>query len=111
MPFVNRKISGRLDRRSWANPFYLEVDDLVAAEAEIVDQVELPGSPGVDVDQLTAERANLEALRHELTVCTRRAAHALRAAGLSTRDVGEILGISGARVVQLDREVAGAETG
>jgi DNA-directed RNA polymerase specialized sigma subunit len=83
---------------------WLEVDDLSAAGAAIVDRVELPRSAEVDVKVLVRQRARAEALRRDLARGTRSAAKALRAAGLSTRDVGEILGISGARVSRLDQE-------
>ena len=83
---------------------WLEVDDLAAAQADVVDRVELPRPADVDVNRLTRQRAATEAMRRELAVGTRRAAKALRSAGLSTRDVGEILGVSGARVAQMDHE-------
>jgi DNA-directed RNA polymerase specialized sigma subunit len=50
----------------------------------------------------------VEALRGEVAAATRRATADLRRMGLSTRDVGEILGISGARVAQIERESGAA---
>lgn len=86
---------------------WLEVDDLTAAGAEVVDRVRLPASAQVDVEVLTGQREKADAMRRELARGTRTAARALRHAGLSTRDVGEILGISGARVAQMDHEPLG----
>jgi DNA-directed RNA polymerase specialized sigma subunit len=83
---------------------WLEVDDLAAAGAEVVDRIELPRSAEIDVKALVQQRAKAEALRRDLARGTRNAAKALRTAGLSTRDVGEILGISGARVSRLEHE-------
>lgn len=83
---------------------WLEVDELASAGVEVIDRVELPRSAAVDVSRLTCQRTQADALRRELADGTRSAARALRAAGLSTRDVGEILGISGARVAQMDHE-------
>jgi DNA-directed RNA polymerase specialized sigma subunit len=59
---------------------------------------------GAEVDRLGAMRREAESLRRELVFETRRAAQRLRRSGLSVRDVGEILGISAARVAQLERE-------
>ncbi|OGO57773.1 MAG: hypothetical protein A2Z32_03670 [Chloroflexi bacterium RBG_16_69_14] len=86
---------------------WLEVDDLAAAGAEVEDRVRLPASAAVDVEDLTRQREKAHAIRRELARGTRSAAMALRKAGLSTRDVGEILGISGARVAQIDHEPLG----
>lgn len=83
---------------------HLEVDDLAAAGIEVIDDVRLPAEVAAEVERLTAERSRAEALRAEVATSTRRAAADLRRLGLSTRDVGEILGISGARVAQMDRE-------
>lgn len=49
-------------------------------------------------------RGESETLRAQVVAETRRAAAVLRRAGLSTRDVGEILGISGTRVAQIERD-------
>ena len=87
---------------------YLEVDDLTAASIEVVDDVDLPVAISTEISQLIDQRSRAEALRAEVAEATRRAAADLRRLGLSTRDVGEILGISGARVAQIDRESGGA---
>lgn len=83
---------------------HLEIDDLATAGIEVVDDVRLPADVANEIDRLAAQRSQAEALRAEVAVATRRAAIDLRRLGLSTRDVGEILGISGARVAQIDRE-------
>ena len=83
---------------------HLELDDLAAAGIEVVDEVRLPTEISDEIHQLLDQRSKVEELRAEVAQATRRAAMDLRRMGLSTRDVGEILGISGARVAQIDRE-------
>lgn len=87
---------------------YLELDDLAAAGIEVVDDVRLPTEISDEIHQLLDQRSRVEALRAEVAQATRRAATDLRRMGLSTRDVGEILGISGARVAQIERESGAA---
>ncbi len=87
---------------------YLEVADLDAADVRIEDDVRLPSAVQGEIEALALRRVRADALRGEVAADTRRAAADLRKAGLSTRDVGEILGISGARVTQIEREVAPA---
>ena len=87
---------------------FLEVDDLTAAGIEVVDVIRLPTEISDEIHRLTNQRSKVEALRAEVAEATRRAASDLRRMGLSTRDVGEILGISGARVAQIDRESGAA---
>jgi DNA-directed RNA polymerase specialized sigma subunit len=82
---------------------YLEVSDLDDPGADVVDDVRLPAGVADDVRAVVDRRAKVEALRAEVAEATKRAAADLRAAGLSTRDVGEILGVSGARVAQIER--------
>jgi predicted RNase H-like HicB family nuclease len=83
---------------------HLELDDLTGSGIEIVDDVRLPIGISEEIDRLIDQRSKVEALRTEVAEATRRAASDLRRLGLSTRDVGEILGISGARVAQIERE-------
>jgi predicted RNase H-like HicB family nuclease len=83
---------------------HLEVDDLAAVGAEVIDDVRLPTEIEAQIHRLVERRSNSETLRAEVAAATRRTASDLRKLGLSTRDVGEILGISGARVAQIDRE-------
>lgn len=82
---------------------HLEVDDLADAGVDVIDDVRLPPDVAEDVQALTSRRSHAEALRAEVADATRRAAAELRAKGFSTRDVGEILGISAARVTQIER--------
>lgn len=81
---------------------YLEVDDLVAAGVDIEDEIRLPAGVDVEIDDLARQRKEAEALRREVAAATRSAAAKLRAVGLSTRDVGDLIGVSGARVGQLE---------
>jgi hypothetical protein len=87
---------------------YLETDDLERAGVELVDRVRLPANVAVELERLAELRRDAEALRARVADETRRAAAELRGAGLSTRDVGELLGISSARVAQIERETAAA---
>ena len=87
---------------------HLEIDDLAAAGIEVIDDVRLPSQIWAEVSQLLDQRSRVDALRSEVAAGTRRAASDLRGMGLSTRDVGEILGISGARVTQIERESGAA---
>ena len=86
---------------------HLEVADLVSAGVEVVDDVRLPATVSDEVERLIAQRSTVDALRADVAEATRRAAGNLRRLGLSTRDVGEILGVSGARIAQIDRESGG----
>ena len=83
---------------------HLEIDDLAAAGIEIVDDVRVPPAISEEVGRLVEQRSRVEILRSELARSTRQASADLRRLGFSTRDVGEILGISGSRVAQIDRE-------
>ncbi len=83
---------------------HLEVDDLSTAGVEVIDDVRLPAAVAEEVGRLVERRSTVENLRTEVAQSTRQAAADLRRLGFSTRDVGEILGISGARVAQIDRE-------
>jgi predicted RNase H-like HicB family nuclease len=83
---------------------HLEVDDLADAGIEVVDDVRVPPAVSEEVGRLVEQRSRVEILRSELARSTRQASADLRRLGFSTRDVGEILGISGARVAQMDRE-------
>jgi len=75
--------------------------------AEYMGYVDPSSVEPLDVEVLTGQREKAHAMRRELARGTRAAARALRHAGLSTQDVGEILGISGARVAQIDHEPLG----
>jgi hypothetical protein len=81
---------------------YLEVDDLAAAGVAIDNEIRLPAGIDVEIGGLARQREQAETLRREVAVATRSAAAKLRAAGFSTRDVGELIGVSGARVGQLE---------
>jgi predicted RNase H-like HicB family nuclease len=83
---------------------HLEVESLADAGVEVLDDVRLPGDLTVDVNALVERRAEADRLRADVASTTRRVAADLRSRGLSTRDVGEILGISGTRIAQIERE-------
>ncbi len=83
---------------------FLEVPDLDAAGVEVIDDVRLPSDVADEVVSLADRRSAADSLRVEIAEATRRAAADLRRRGFSTRDVGEILGISGSRVSQLERD-------
>ncbi|MBA2382263.1 MAG: hypothetical protein H0V73_09155 [Chloroflexi bacterium] len=85
---------------------HLEVDDLVSANVDVVDDVRIPSAVADEVGRVVEQRSKVDALRSELAQATRRTAADLRRLGFSTRDVAEILGISGARVAQMDREAS-----
>jgi predicted RNase H-like HicB family nuclease len=83
---------------------HLEVESLADAGVEVLDDVRLPGDLTVDVNALVERRAEADRLRADVASTTRRVAADLRSRGFSTRDVGEILGISGTRIAQIERE-------
>jgi predicted RNase H-like HicB family nuclease len=86
---------------------HLEVADLAEAGVELIDDVRLPGDITGEIDALVQRRAEADRLRADVASATRRVAAELRAKGFSTRDVGEILGVSGARIAQIEREIRG----
>jgi DNA-directed RNA polymerase specialized sigma subunit len=73
---------------------------------EVIDEVQIPAEVESDLERLVSRRREAEALRRDVATDTRRATRALRRVGLSTRDVGEILGVSAARVTQIERETS-----
>ena len=83
---------------------HLEVASLDEAGVRVVDDVRLPAEIGAEIRGLSEQRSRAETLRAEVGSATRAGAADVRRLGLSTRDVGAILGISGARVVQIERE-------
>lgn len=82
---------------------HLEVADLAAEGVEIVDDVRPPAGIDIEFAALKRQRAAAEEMREQVAAATREAAAKLRAAGLSTRDVGELVGVSGTRIGQLER--------
>lgn len=95
--------SARLAARE-ALAAWLEVDDLAGTGAEVVDDIRLPVGLESELVRLGAMRRQADALRRDVVAEPRRAAQELRRTGLSVRDVGELLGVSPARVAQLERE-------
>ena len=85
---------------------YLEIEDLAASDVELIDDVRLPADIADEVDRLAAARRTVESMRADLVDGTRRAVTDLRRRGFSTRDVGEILGVTNTRVAQLEREAS-----
>jgi hypothetical protein len=84
---------------------HLEIDDLADAGIAVLDDIRLPAAVADEVGALVERRSASEAMRTEVADATRRAAADLRSLGFSTRDVGEILGISGSRVAAIERAV------
>lgn len=80
-------------------------DDIAAENAELIDDVRVETIGGASVvsllNKVQKERRDLEALRATVTKNTEHAAKQLAKAGLSVRDVGELLGLSHQRVQQL----------
>jgi hypothetical protein len=75
--------------------------DVPEESIEIEEEIVLPGRASKAVRALgTAVERHREAAR-ELDECRRLAAATLSEAGVSRRDVGDILGVSGARIQQL----------
>jgi len=87
---------------------FLEVEDVGAAGVEVEDDVTLPS--GAEVERLGTMRRDADELWRQVTAETRRTAKRLRAAGVSTHDVGDILGISSTRVAQIEREPVSSES-
>lgn len=79
-------------------------DARMAKTAELVDDIRV-GALGEQsaalLDKLRRQRADLEKLKGTVTRNTARAARKLAKAGLSVRDVGELLGLSHQRVQQV----------
>ncbi len=93
-------------RRYIREALSLWLDDEAAAQnAELIDDVRVETIGGKNVvsllSQVQKERRDLETLRATVTKNTERAAKQLAKAGLSVRDVGELLGLSHQRVQQL----------
>lgn len=72
----------------------------VPSSVELVDDVEL-GKLAIVFRTAVERRTEAEALAVEVAEATRKAALKLSSAGLSRRDVGELLGVSHQRVQQL----------
>ena len=75
-----------------------------AEHATIVDDIRLPAPAMKRLERLARARADAERVQQTLSEEQRAAARQLRAAGLSFRDSGELLGCTRQRVEQLTRE-------
>jgi predicted RNase H-like HicB family nuclease len=71
------------------------------AAIQIVEEIALPVGASRAVRELQAAANRYEEARAQLDERRRRAAAILSKAGVSRRDVGDILGVSGARIQQL----------
>ena len=74
-----------------------------AATVRIRERLSLPDRAGTALELALEARARMEALTKEVETQTRKAAQILSDRGVGTRDVGELLGISQARVSQVLR--------
>lgn len=79
-------------------------DKQAAAEAELVDNVKLPGKLKSTVRKCTQVRERAQEMAEQSLEITESAARALTDAGVSLRDAAEILGVSYQRVHQLTAE-------
>ena len=76
--------------------------DLVARDAELIDDIRLPAQVRRELTSYTKARSRLTAEQERLRLAARGAAVALtRKAGVSLRDAGELLGLSRERVRRL----------
>ena len=72
-----------------------------AFNVEIVERVRLPRPVKTKLAKHRSARKRARTEAEKATMATRHAVRALTAMGLSVRDAGELLGLTGARVAQL----------
>jgi predicted RNase H-like HicB family nuclease len=75
-----------------------------AFSVDIVDKVTLPSKARTKLAGYRTARRRAQAEQGKATAATRAAARALKEAGLSVRDAGNLLGLTGSRVSQLLNE-------
>ena len=88
-------------RERFREALSLYVGDAVAARLELVERIKLPGRAGTAVGRAQKARARAESASFAAAAETKAAAEALVGVGVSVRDAGDLLGITGARVQQL----------
>ena len=90
-------------RRRVREALSLDIGD-EAFSVDIVDRVTLPTQASRKLAGYRTARRRAQAEQSKATAATRAAARALKQAGLSVRDAGSLLGLTGARVSQLLNE-------
>lgn len=75
--------------------------DADGSSLEISEEIRLPEGAEEAVEELEAAREQLSVARRRVTASAARAVRALIDTGLSTRDAGELLGLSHQRVSQV----------
>lgn len=75
--------------------------DAGESSLEIRDDIRLPEEAQEAVEELEAAREQFQAARRKVAASTARAVRALTEAGVSMRDMGELLGLSHQRISQV----------
>lgn len=91
-------------RERFREALSLYLGEAAAARVELVERLKLPGRVSNVVGRAQKARARAQAASSAAAEETKAAAEALVGLGVSVRDAGDLLGITGARVQQLVAE-------